>query len=656
MEPTESTNASPANKRVIIGTAGHIDHGKSTLIETLTGVNPDRLAEEQKRGITIELGFAELPLPHNITAGIVDMPGHEKFIRQMIAGASGIDVALVCIAADDGMMPQTREHLAVLQLLDVRSCVIALTKCDLVDQDWIELVSEEIRQELQGGPFANAPLVPVSAHTHTGLDVLKEALSTCAQTIKHADTAQEVRMPVDRVFTIKGAGTVVTGTLWQGTIRPDDELEVLPQHQLVRVRGIQVHDHNVAASTTGTRTALNLAGVDRSDLQPGDFLASPHTLQESDRFDAQFTYLPVLSDSKPLVSGTSLRIAHGTRETLGRLLLMDGQETLEPYQSALAQIRLNAPLPLSHGDHFIVRLLSPARVIGGGSVLNPSPRRRTTLTEKDAQLLSALMEHDAANLCSAVVEAADAPVSLEEIKHITGLSAPEIDQALASLASPKNQPHYVRIATGKTTYVAPQSTIQKLVMTLENTLMKFHVTNPQETRISKGALQKLFPKHLDENVFDAILQCAAEQQKVLVSDGYVTHPEASSNARNLEEQTAQTLESLLMSYGTTPPTLQDLFAEAGVDANRGAKALALLESQGKAQRISKTLCFSREALDELWAAVRSYLEQEGQGTAAQLKEAMQTSRKYAIPLLEYFDNEKMTLRQEDVRILPKKKD
>ncbi len=367
--------AQNAQRHLIIGTAGHIDHGKSTLIKALTGTDPDRLAEEKKRGITIELGFAQLLLPDGTIAGIVDVPGHEKFIRQMIAGATGIDIALVCVAADDGIMPQTREHLAVLELLGVTTCVVALTKCDLVDSEWLELVKEEITAELASSSFNEAPIVAVSAREGWGLDELKEVLSKSVATSPTPNLTGPVRMPVDRVFTIKGAGTVVTGTLWQGTVRPDDELELLPKGISARIRSIQVHDKEVEHSSAGTRTALNLANLSTKEIRPGDFLITPQTLNSSDRFDARFTYLPLLSAQKPLISGTSVRIAHGTRETMGRILLMDNQTSLEPRQTAFAQIRLNEPLPLSHGDHFIVRLLSPARVIGGGVVLNGAPQK-----------------------------------------------------------------------------------------------------------------------------------------------------------------------------------------------------------------------------------------------------------------------------------------
>lgn len=645
--------AQNAQRHLIIGTAGHIDHGKSTLIKALTGTDPDRLAEEKKRGITIELGFAQLLLPDGTIAGIVDVPGHEKFIRQMIAGATGIDIALVCVAADDGIMPQTREHLAVLELLGVTTCVVALTKCDLVDSEWLELVKEEITAELASSSFNEAPIVAVSAREGQGLDELKEVLSKSVATSPTPDLTGPARMPVDRVFTIKGAGTVVTGTLWQGTIRPDDELELLPKGISARIRSIQVHDKEVEHSSAGTRTALNLANLSTKEIRPGDFLITPQTLNSSDRFDARFTYLPLLSAQKPFISGTSVRIAHGTRETMGRILLMDNQTSLEPRQTAFAQIRLNEPLPLSHGDHFIVRLLSPARVIGGGVVLNGHPRRRTILSDEEKTLLEALDRNDREEIARALIDTSPVPLGINAIVNLTGFSNEQIIQSLSAHTTGKGKPLYQRIGKDPQLFFARKPLIQKQLSVLENILLTFHANNPSKIGISKGALEKQLPYHLDHQCFEALLDEALKQGKLAISKGEISHPQAGIQARTLEEQAAQTLDSLLLSYGTTPPPIAELFAEAGLDTAQGAKALARLENQRKAQRISKTLCFPKATLDDFWNSAKTYLQEHRSASAAQLKEAMGTSRKYAIPLLEYFDQKNLTIRQEDLRVLSK---
>ena len=648
-------------RSLILGTAGHIDHGKSTLVEALTGVDPDRLAEEKRRGITIELGFARLDLPDGTYLGVVDVPGHERFVRQMIAGATGIDLALLCIAADDGIMPQTREHLAVLQLLGIRDCVVALTKCDLVDAEWVALVAEEVRAGLADTPFAQADIVPVSARTGAGLDELREVLARHARALRAQGKEGPARLPIDRVFTIKGAGTVVTGTLWQGEVRAGDALEVFPSRAVVRVRAVQVHDREVERSVAGMRTALNLVGVKADELRPGDFLAAPGTLGLSDRFDARFTYLPTGSSTKPLVSGSRVHVAHGTREVLGRVLLMNGRESLEAQASDYVQVRLDEPLPLARGDHFVVRSFSPVRVIGGGAVLNNHPRRRTTLRPADRALLDALARDDERAACEAVVDSFDAPVSAAQIAQVTGLSRARVAELLAPDPAAKGRPAFERLdagagsgsssGSGSGAYFARPAVVQRHLMTIENLLLAFHAENPAATGLSKGALFQRYPHHLDEECLEALLARAVEAGRAVVVKGEVSHPRAGAGARDLEEQTAATLLSILEAHGAAPPTLPELFAQAGVDEKRGSKALLALEEAGRVQRVGKSYCYAADALAGLWAAARACLQENGSATAAQLKDAMGTSRKYAIPLLEFFDARGATARRGDVRVL-----
>ena len=645
------TDSAPEPRPLILGTAGHIDHGKSTLIEALTGTDPDRLAEEKRRGITIELGFARLSLPDGTYLGVVDVPGHERFVRQMIAGATGIDLALLCIAADDGIMPQTREHLAVLQLLGIRECVVALTKCDLVDGEWVEMAVEEVRAGLVSTLYADADIVPVSARTGEGLDELREVLASHAAALRTQGKEGPARLPIDRVFTIKGAGTVVTGTLWRGEVRPGDELEAFPSRAVCRVRTVQVHDREVPCSVAGMRTALNLVGVKTDELRPGDFLAAQGTLEPSDRFDADFTYLPTGASTKPLASGTRLHVAHGTREVVGRILFMDGRESLEAGASAWAQIRLDEPLPLSRNDRFVVRSYSPVRVVGGGAVLSAHPRRRTNLKPTDRALLEALSRDDEPAAVRAAVDACDAPVGMDELARATGLSRARAEELACALAGGASAGGYELLEAGGARLVARASVVQRHVGAIENLLLGFHAKNPTATGMSTGALRQLYPHRVDDACFEALLARAQDAGKAVVDGGEVSHPRAGAGARALEAQAAEALLAALRSHGTKPPELPELFAEASVDEKRGGKALAALEADGRARRVGKTYCFCAEALDELWGACRDYLHEHGQATAAELKEAMGTSRKYAIPLLEHFDAVQATMRQGDVRIL-----
>ena len=307
-----------SKRDLVLGTAGHIDHGKSTLVQALTGTDPDRLSEEKQRGITIELGFAQLELPDGSAMGVVDVPGHERFVRQMIAGSTGIDVALLCIAADDGIMPQTEEHLAVLQLLAVPTCVVALTKCDLVDEEWALFMEDEVRTRLAGTPYATAAIVPVSARTGQGLDMLREAIQLAARGTAGRAEQEAMRLPVDRSFTIKGAGTVVTGTLWSGIAHVGDEVEVLPSGLRTRIRGIQMHGQAVEQASSGHRTALNLNAVTTDDVRPGSFICTPDAVTPTDHFDVDITYLGLPDQDKPLETGCRVHVAHGTTECIGR--------------------------------------------------------------------------------------------------------------------------------------------------------------------------------------------------------------------------------------------------------------------------------------------------------------------------------------------------
>ena len=636
---------------LIVGTAGHIDHGKSTLIQALTGTDPDRLAEEKRRGITIELGFARLPLSDDSYMGVVDVPGHERFVRQMIAGATGIDLALLCIAADDGVMPQTREHAAVLQLLGITNCIIALTKCDLVDEEWIGLVTEEIRADLKGTPFSTAPIIPVSARTGAGLNNLKLALADAAKDLRSASKAGPVRLPIDRVFTIKGAGTVITGTLWQGSVKPGDELEILPSGVLARVRTVQIHGKEVEESFAGNRTALNLVGVKTEDLDPGDFLATPSSLKATDRFDAQFTYLPTgQAKAKSLKSGSRVHVAHGTREVTGRLLLMDGTEELAPGCTAFAQVRLDMPLPTSRGDHFIIRSFSPVHVIGGGTILNSAVHHRTNLKDEDRALLAALAENDDLAICHAIIDSCDTPVSTREMARISNLPQKHIEKLLKKDIEQSKRSPYLAIGENDALWTKRQ-TVQKHLMAFENILVAFHAQNPEATGLSKNALRQHLGHHVADECFDALLREAANAGKLVLEGNEVSHPSAGAGARNLEKQAADALYAVLASHGTTPPALTDAFAEAGLADAAGKKAVLVLEKEGRGVRIDKTYCFAAEAFETLRAAVVAYLEKHGSATATQLKDAMKTSRKYAIPFLEYLDEKRITKRSGDERTL-----
>jgi selenocysteine-specific elongation factor len=632
---------------IVLGTAGHIDHGKSSLVKMLTGTDPDRLAEEKKRGITIELGFAQLVLPDGNKLGVVDVPGHERFVKHMVAGATGVDIALLVIAADDGIMPQTVEHIAVLELLGVHSCVVALTKIDLVDQDWLEFIEGEIKATLAFTSFANAPIVGVSSQTGEGKDELLREISKIAKQTKHIKELNDFRMPVDRAFTIKGFGTVVTGSLWSGEARCGDELVVLPSGTTTRIRSVQMHGKNVEAAPAGNRVAVNLAGLTLDDIQPGDFLSASNIAKTSDRFDAEFTYLDPFSFGKPLKSGVKVHVAHGTREVIGRILFMEGKAELASGETALAQIRLDEPLPLAFRDRFIVRSYSPTYVIGGGSVLSAHPRRRTTLTSAEKQMLDALNNDDTTLAISAHLEGATFPQTLEQIVNNTGLEERVVRTALAEITQGAS---VIALDDNQTYYVRP-SLLQKIFATLERELLNFHTKNPHDAGIAKEALRQTICKDVDPACFDALLSEAQTRGVATFSQGIVSHPRASAGAKQAEANAAATILRVLEQAQGNPPDLSDIAEKMKIDIALARRAVAQLVLDGKAERIDANRYYDAKITSAYRQAIAAYINANGPAKATELKETMKTTRKYAMPLLEYFDSIGFTHREGDLRVL-----
>lgn len=637
---------SAAQASLVLGTAGHIDHGKSSLVQALTGTNPDRLAEEKRRGITIELGFAQLALPSGRTMGVVDVPGHEKFVRHMVAGASGVDVALVAIAADDGIMPQTVEHLAVLELLGVRACVVALTKIDLVDEEWRAFVSDEIAGRLAHGPFADAAIIGVSSRTGEGLDDLRRAIDSLAAQAERTKANGDARLPVDRVFTVRGFGTVVTGTLWSGVLSEGDEVRILPSGASARVRSIQTHGANAASVGAGNRVAASLAGVDADEVHPGDFVCAPEAAQLSDRFDAEFTYLGPFAFGKPLKSGVRVHVAHGTREVLGRILLMDGKESINAGDKAFAQIRLEEPLPLAYRDRFIVRSYSPMHVIGGGMVLKAHPRRRTNLKPEERTMLDAFAAGDMGAVLEAHLALAPLPESAEDMADACGFDAAAVRAELAAmdgtarLATLGTQPLYVRPAL-----------LQKLASALERALLEFHSANPQATGLAKDELRRHVLPAASTPVFDALLDEGERRGLLVHAGGEVSHPKASAGARKREDEAAERLLALLEESGAMPPDFAEAAARLGLEEPFVRKVANRLEKEGRAVRVEANRAYGAAAMGQLRAAVKAHLDAHGSATAADLKDAMGTTRKFAMPLLEHFDETGFTRREGDARTL-----
>ncbi len=628
---------------LVLGTAGHIDHGKSALIEALTGTDPDRLAEEKERGITIELGFAQLTLPSGRIMGVVDVPGHERFVRQMVAGATGIDVVLLVVAADDGIMPQTREHLAIIDLLGIDRGVVALTKADLVDTEWIELVCDEIDALLAGTSIEGAAVVPVSSKTGEGLPGLLEALDGIAEETPSRQAALPMRLPVDRVFTISGAGTVVTGTLWSGAASRDDQVEVYPSGRIGRLRGVQVHSEPVATAQAGQRVALNIAGLDTDEISRGDVIAAPGSLAITDRFDARLTYLGIPGEEKPLQSGVRVHVHHGTREVLGRVLFMDAEQA-DPGSSAFAQIRLEEPLAPRYGDRFIIRSYSPVHTIGGGLVLDVSPPRRTRLKEHERDLLDALLAGDLSRASFGLLAARAIPMTSAEVAAALGVPR-------AGVADELNRAKLERLKVGAEAYSVTPEALGDLLAAVERELLAFHAAEPKATGVASGALRDRVDRRLAAKVFDAVLERAVAAGVAAVDGGRVRHPAAAVSALADQESAVSALLPILERQGLAPAGVAELAAEAGVDPQVARTALTHLVSEGRVVRLGSELHFTAAAISEARARLAAYLGEHGSGTASELRTALGVSRKYVIPLLEYFDTQGVTRREGDERTL-----
>ena len=630
-----------AGSSLVLGTAGHIDHGKSALVRALTGTDPDRLPEEKERGVTIELGFAQLRLPSGRTMGVVDVPGHERFVRQMVAGATGIDVVLLVVAADDGVMPQTREHLAIIDLLGVPKGVVALTKSDLADEDWVELVAEDIRTLIKGTSIDGAPIVPVSSRTGAGLPDLLAAIDEVADEAASRHAELPLRLPVDRVFTIAGAGTVVTGTMWSGSAVRDQQVELYPSGRRGRIRSVQMHGAQADKAGAGNRVALNIVGLDKDEIERGDIVAEPGSLVTTDRFDAYVTYLA--SEEKPLESGTRVHVHHGTREVLGRVLFMDAS-LLQPGERGLAQIRLEEPLAPRYDDRFIIRSYSPMWTIGGGVVLDVLPPRRTTLRPHERELLEALRAHDLSSAALGLLAARAIPMTSAQVASALGVPR-------AGVPSDLNQAAFERLKVGSDTYYVTAEALEAHLQAAERELLAYHDGNPNATGLGIAALRDKVDRRLEPKVFDALLTLAVERGTVVLAGGEARHPKAASVALAIEAEAAEELAALLARQALAPATTAELATEAGVDVGIARKVLGRLADAGTVVRLGPDLHFDAKAVDHAREKIVAYLREHGTMLARDARDVTGSSRKYIVPLLEYFDACGVTKRDGDERTL-----
>jgi selenocysteine-specific elongation factor len=635
-------------KPIIVGTAGHIDHGKTALVKALTGIDADRLQEEKRRGITIDLGFAHLELPgpegERLRFGFVDVPGHERFVRNMLAGVGGIDLVLLVIAADEGIKPQTREHLDICRLLAIPRGITVLTKSDLVDAETLAVVRNEVEDFLRGSFLgtseaasgsSKSPIIAVSALKGTGLDELKRELIRVGGEATSKDAEAITRLPIDRVFTMKGFGTVVTGTLAAGTIRKEDELELFPAGKRVRVRGVQVHGTAAEKAVAGERTALNLAGVEKSELERGMVLAAPGLLQRSSRIDVK---LSLLASAKALKHGARVHLHAFTSETIATVNLY-GDKQLRPGSGAFAQLRMSAPLLLVPGDRFIIRQFSPVVTIGGGVVLDAHPIQKVTLTAR-LEFLKTLAESDPkATLPARIARRAEQGLALSQAVVETGWRKEVVEEFL------KQDPAVVSFGNTVIQADALANVMRKIV----EALSRFHDANPLAAGMTAATLRENVSANAEafEFAFDSLLRA----KKIESVGELVRLPGRGVVMKDEESESREIIEQTFAAAGLKVPALKDVLAGLKIDQARAHKIMTLLLREKILIKVSDDLVFHQSALTELRKNLAAQKLISPRLDVARFKDLTGVSRKYAIPLLEYLDRERVTRRVGNERVI-----
>lgn len=636
---------------VIVGTAGHVDHGKSALIEALTGKNPDRLEVERRRGMTVELGFGELALPSGKIVGLVDVPGHAHYLRAMVQGATGIDVAVLVVSAVEGVMPQTREHVHVLELLGVTHMVVALTMCDLADNEMIELAELDVDDFLSGTVFAGAPIVPVSSKTGEGIDALLAALDECVDACWAAcrDRAERTdaapRLPIDRCFTIKGAGTVVTGTLHDAPVAVGDELVALPSRTICRVRGIQVHGDTQRA-LPGQRVALNLVGDGVASLDRGEMLGVEGRFGQTLRFMMTLTYLG-REGAKPRVleSGARVHVMAGTAEVVGRIMLMEGEAPVAVGETRTVQVRLEDPLPLRAGDHAVVLSYSPVMLIGGGRVLLSRCRRSRELSAGERALYMALEAGDVAGAVDSWLALQALPVAAADVVTALDMAAGDVEAALRALV---DQGTVRALAAGDVALYTSTAVLDTAMDTLAATLTAMHAAAPKETGFTPGAVAHAAWPAADEGVAAALIAEGCSRGVCAAEGAEVFDPHSAAAAARVVREACERIVALLDKAGLDAPALPEVGEQLQLGRDTMTRALRELSLNRAIVKVERDVALSAAAEAHARELVAAAIEAAGgAATTSVLREALGVSRKRAISILEHLDAVRFTSLDKD---------
>jgi selenocysteine-specific elongation factor len=621
----------------VIGTAGHVDHGKSTLVQALTGTHPDRLKEEREREMTIDLGFAWLTLPGGEAVGIVDVPGHIDFIENMLAGIGGIDAALFVIAADEGVMPQTREHLAILDLLKINGGVVALTKIDMVEADWIELMQTDVREALRGSILANAPIVPVSARSGAGVSDLLSALDQLLQQQSPRPDRGRPRLSIDRVFSVAGFGTVATGTLIDGTLRVGDEVAILPKNLSARIRGLQTHKSKIDQAVPGSRVAINLSGIELTDVKRGDVITTPDWLSPTLLIDAQFEHL--LSSPRPITHNAEVKFFHGAAEVPAHIRLLN-DEAIAPGQTAWVQFALREPLVLVKGDRFIVRLPSPSITLGGGSVIDPQPGRRHRRFKPEViARLETLARGTPAELSLKALESSG-PIDSSELYRRANLAKDVAAAALEELLAT----HQARRL--KEDLFIAASSWSSIKNKMANELGAYHTANPLKIGMPREEMKSRLG--LDTKTFSLVIEQAANENSVAASGSNLRMPKFEIVFKPEQQRS---IEALIRKFAAAPwntPSIKESEQIVGADV------LSALIDLGQLIKMGDEVLLLPETYQSAVDTIKAHLTANKTITVAQVRDLFNTSRKYALALMEYLDAHGLTRRVGDERVLGNK--
>ena len=636
-------------KNIILGTAGHIDHGKTSLVKALTGIETDRLKEEKERGITIELGFALLDLPNGQHLGIVDMPGHEKFVKNMVAGSSGIDVVTMVIAADEGVMPQTREHMEICNLMGIEHGVVALTKIDMVDQDLLELALDDINDFVQGTFLEDKPIIPVSSVTNEGLDEFIKTLESICCNLPERKFSSIFRLPVDRVFSMKGFGTVITGTLASGSINVGNDIMVYPKQIVSKVRGIQVHSSGVQTAGPGTRTAINFQGLDKESVSRGDILSTPDTLIESYMLDAHFLYLK--SNTKPAKNRTRIRFHSGTSEILGYLILLDRKELL-PGDEACVQFRLESPVCCIKDDRYVIRSYSPVKTIGGGDILNPASQKHKLFDKNVIQGLENLLLGDNEQTILFFLSLKGYQGLLfSQLRVMTNIPDKKLTITLQKMLAKQQviqtDKERQKFVNGAVFEDFKEKLIQKLTA--------YHAQNPLKEGMPTQELKSKF-QYIDDTKFFNILFTKLSKENFIVLDKNIVKLSAHKVALKVDQhEVKEKIYKIYQASGLTPPFFRTICQDLNLDKKNAIDVLHMLIDEKSIVKTKDDLYFDAEKIDDLKQKLINFLKEKESITTPDFKGMTgNVSRKYVIPLIEYFDSINLTIRVGDTRLLRRK--